>query len=128
MKTAKARIAVCATLLIVLCAIPALAANVTGTWTMEDKDPRSGNAVKATYVFKQERTELTGTIEISVGHNETGDLHGKVDGSKISFTVTFSDATYTLGGKIEGDEMKLTMKSDDPNFPAHDVTLKRAND
>jgi hypothetical protein len=125
MKTAKVRMALCATLLITLSAIPALAANVTGTWTMEDKDPRDGNAVKATYVFKQEGAKLTGTIEISVGHEETSNLYGKVDGNKISFTVTFSDATYTLNGTIEEDEMKLTMKSDDPNFPAHDVTLNR---
>ena len=127
MKTTKLRIALWAILLIVLSALPALAADVTGTWTMEDKDPRDGSAVKAAYVFKQEGVKLTGTIEISVGNEETCNLHGKVDGDKISFTVTFSDATYTLSGTIEGDEMKVTMKSDDPNFPAHDVTLKRSN-
>ena len=127
MKTTKVRIALCATLVIVLSAIPALAADVTGTWTMEDKDPRDGNVIKATYVFKQEGAKLTGTIDVSGGHEETSNLHGKVDGNKISFSVTFSDATYTLGGTIEGDEMKVTMKSDDPNFPVHEVTLKRSN-
>jgi hypothetical protein len=127
MKTTKVRTALCATLLIVLSAIPARAADVTGTWIMEDNDPRDGNAIKATYVFKQEGADLTGAIQISVGHDETSNLRGKVDGNKISFTVTFSDAMYTLGGTIEGDEMKLTMKSDDPNFPNHDVTLKRSN-
>lgn len=127
MKAAKVRTALCATLLIVLSAILARAADVTGTWIMEDNDPRDGNAIKATYVFKQEGADLTGAIQISVGHDETSNLHGKVDGNKISLTVTFSDAAYTLGGTIEGDEMKLTMKSDDPNFPNHDVTLKRSN-
>jgi hypothetical protein len=68
MKTTKLRIALWAILLIVLSALPALAADVTGTWTMEDKDPRDGSAVKAAYVFKQEGVKLTGTIEISVGN------------------------------------------------------------
>jgi len=112
----------------VLSAIPALAAEVTGTWIMEDKDPRDGNAVKAVYVFKQEGAKLTGTIEVSGSHEESSTLHGKIDGNKVSLTVTFSDATYTLSGTIEGDEMKVTMKSDDPNFPAHEVTLKRSKD
>jgi polyisoprenoid-binding protein YceI len=87
------RIALCATLLIVLSAIPALAADVTGTWTIETKDPRNGNDIKATYVFKQEGAKLTGTIDISGGHDETSSLHGKIDGNNISFT----DATYTPG-------------------------------
>jgi hypothetical protein len=126
MKTTQVRIALSALLLIVFSAIPALAADVTGTWTMDSKDPRDGTVIKATYVFKQEGTKLTGTVEVSGGHSETSSLHGKVDGNKISFTSTFSDATYSLDGTIEGDEMTLTMKSDDPNFPVHDVTLKRS--
>jgi hypothetical protein len=126
MKTTKVRSALCATLLIALSATAVLAADVTGRWTKKDKDPRDGSAVKATYVFIQEGAKLTGRIEISGGDEETSNLHGKVDENKISFTVTFSDATYTLSGAIEGDGMKLTMTSDDPNFPAHDVTLKRS--
>jgi hypothetical protein len=126
MKTTKVRIALCATLLIVLSAIPALTADVTGTWSIEDKDPRDGSVIKASYVFKQEGAKLTGTIEVSGGHDEASNLYGKVDRNKISFTVTFSDATYTLGGTIKGDEMKVTMKSDDPNFLVHEVTLKRS--
>ena len=107
--------------------MPAFAAEVTGTWTMETKDPRDGNVVKTTYVFKQEGAKLTRTNEVSGGHDEISNLHGNVEGNKISFDVTFSDATYTLGGTIAGDETKRTMKSDDPNFPVHEVTLKRSN-
>jgi hypothetical protein len=47
MKTTKVRIALCSTLLIVLNAITAFAADVMGTWTMETKDPRDGNVVKS---------------------------------------------------------------------------------
>ena len=77
MKATKVRTALCATLLIVLSAIPARAADVTGTWIMEDNDPRDGNDIKATYVFKQEGAKLTGTIDISGGHDETSSLHGQ---------------------------------------------------
>lgn len=92
MKTTKVRSALGTALLIVLSAIPMRAADVTGRWTMEDKDPRDGSAVKTAYVFNQEGAKLTGTIEISVGDEETSNLHGKVDGNKITVTVTFSDA------------------------------------
>jgi hypothetical protein len=44
---------------------------------------------------------------VTGGHEETSNLHGKAGGSKISFTVTFSDATYTLGGAIEGDDHEI---------------------
>ena len=127
MKSPKRRIALCATLLVLLSSLPALAANVTGTWTMEDNDPRDGTAVSGTYVFKQDGAKLTGTLTAKTpGGEQAGNIDGKVDGNKISFAVTLSDGTYTHEGTIDGDEIKVTMKSDDPNFPAREVTLKRS--
>ncbi len=123
MKITKKRIALCTALLIILSAIPALASDVTGRWTMEGKDPE-GNAVTATYVFEQDGAKLTGTVSVP---GQTNSIHkGEVDGNKISFAVTMSDATYTLEGAIEGDEIKMTMKSDDPNKEVREVTLKRS--
>ena len=127
MKSPKRRIALCATLLVLLSSLPALAANVTGTWTMEDQDPRDGNTVSGTYVFKQDGAKLTGTLTAKTpGGEQTGNINGKVDGNKISFTVNRSDANYTLEGAVDGDEIKMTLKSDDPNFTTHEVTLKRS--
>jgi hypothetical protein len=111
------------TLLVVFCALPTFGANVTGTWTMDDKDP-DGNAFTATYVLKQEGTVLTGTVTALDETNNIG--NGKVDGNKISFAVNRSDANYTLEGAVDGEEIKMTIKSDDPDFPVHEVTLKRA--
>ncbi len=112
-----------AALLVAFCALPIFAANVTGKWTMDDKDA-DGNPFTANYVLKQEGTVLTGTV---TAFDETNDISkGKVDGNKISFTVNRSDANYTLDGAVDGDEIKLTLKSDDPNFPVHEVTLKRS--
>jgi hypothetical protein len=119
----KRLIVLAAALLVVFCALPALAANLTGTWTMDDKDP-DGNPYTATYVLKQEGTVLTGIV---TALDETSNISkGKVDGNKISFAVARSDANYTLEGALDGDEIKMTLKSDDPNFPIHEVTLKRS--
>jgi hypothetical protein len=112
-----------AALLVALSALPTLAANVTGKWTAEDKDP-DGNPSTITYVFKQQGTQLTGTVAIS---DETANISsGKVDGDKISFVVVFSFDTITHTGTVHGDEITMTLKSDDPNFTAHEVTLKRS--
>jgi hypothetical protein len=51
-------------------------------------------ALTVLYVFKQEGAKLTGMIDVSGGNDETSNLHGKVDGNEISFTVPFSDGTY----------------------------------
>ena len=112
-----------AALLVAFCALPIFAADVTGHWTMDDKDT-DGNPFTATYVLKQEGTVLTGTV---TALDETNDISkGKVNGNKISFAVTRSDANYTLEGAVDGDEIKMTLKSDDPNFPVQEVTLKRS--
>jgi hypothetical protein len=119
----KRLIAVSAALLIVVCALPALAANLTGTWTMDDKDP-DGTPFTATYLLKQEGAVLTGTV---TALDETNNISkGKVDGNKISFAVARSDANYSLEGVVDGDEIKMTLKSDDANFTTHEVILKRS--
>ena len=112
-----------AALLVALYAFSAFAADVTGKWAAEDKDP-DGKPLTITYVFKQEGTQLTGTVAIE---DETSNISsGKVDGEKISFATVFSHITITHTGTIQGDEITMTLKSDNPDFPVHDVTLKRS--
>jgi hypothetical protein len=125
MNTKKRLLLLFAVLLIVLSALPTFAANVTGKWTAEDKDP-DGNASTITYVFKQEGTQLTGTVSMP---DETSNISsGKVDGDKISFAAVFSDFTITHTGTVHGDEITITVKSDDPDFPIHEITLKRSKE
>ncbi len=110
-------------LLLTLTALPALAANVTGKWTAEAKDP-DGNPGMITYVFKQEGIQLTGTVALS---DETANIsNGKVDGDKISFAAVFGFGTITHTGTVQGDEITMTVKSDNQDFPMHELTLKRS--
>ena len=125
MKITKSRLTFCATFLILLSAIPALAADVTGTWTAQDKGG-DGSTLNITYVFKQDEAKLTGTATVTGGDDESGSLNGKIDGNKISFTVVLSSGNYIHEGTIDGDEIKVNLKSDDPEFPIHEITLKRS--
>lgn len=119
----KRLIVLSAALLIVFSALPTLASNVSGKWTAEDKDD-DGNTITITYVFKQDGTQLTGAVTIP---DETANISGgKVDGDKISFTAVFSDFTITHTGAVHGDEITATVKSDDPDYPIHEITLRRS--
>jgi integrase len=109
------------TLLIVLSSLPAFAADVTGTWTAETSDI---NASLLTFVIKQEGAKLTGTVATPT--ETTNISNGKVNGDKISFAGTMSVATFTYEGTIAGDEIKVTVKSDNSDFPAGELTLKRS--
>jgi hypothetical protein len=112
-----------AALLVALYALSAFAANVAGKWTAEDKDP-DGNPSTITYVFKQEGTQLTGTVAIPA---DTANIsNGKVDGDKVSFVAVFSFGTITHTGTVHGDEITLTVESDDPSFTTHEIILKRS--
>ena len=112
-----------AALLVALSALSAPTSNVDGKWTAEDKDPQ-GNPSTITFVFKQEGSQLTGTVAIPA---ETADISdGKVDGDKVSFVAIFSFGAITSTGTVHEDEITLTVKSDDPNFTTHEIILKRS--
>jgi hypothetical protein len=53
--------------------------------------------------------------------------NGKVDGDKFTFTVAFNGATITHTGTITGDEIKMTTKADQGDFPGAQLTLKRSS-
>ena len=48
-----------------------------------------------------------------------------MNGDKISFKVSFNGMTITHEGTVNGDEIKLTSKSDQGDFPGGEMTLKR---
>ena len=116
----------CAALIMAFTTGSALAAtDVTGTWTGEFSGPNGGNGFQISFTFKQDGTKLTGTVQGAQG-DPIAISEGKVDGDKISFKVSFNGMTITHEGTVNGDEIKLTSKSDQGDFPGGEMTLKRS--
>jgi hypothetical protein len=121
----KKLLCLCAALLLSLGTIPALAAtSVTGTWTGEMKGPDGGAGFSLSFTFTQDGDKLTGSIAGPQG-DPIAISNGKVADDKITFDVSFNGTTIHHAGTVNGDEIKLTSKSDDGSFPAGEMTLKR---
>ena len=116
----------CAALVLSLTAAPAFAADVTGTWSAEMKTP-DGNSFPLTFTFKQDGASLTGTVQGPQG-DPIAISNGKVDGDKFTFDVSFNGITIHHDCTVNGDEIKMTTKSDSGNFPGMEMTLKKAKD
>jgi hypothetical protein len=118
----------CAALIMAFPAGSALAAtNVSGTWSGELAGPNGGSGFQISFTFKQDGDKLTGTVQGAQG-DPIAISEGKVDGDKISFKVSFNGMTITHEGTLNaaGDEIKLTSKSDQADFPGGEMTLKRS--
>jgi hypothetical protein len=120
----------CATLLFALTAVTAITAvtayaatDVTGVWTGELKGP-DGNGFPISFTFKQDGAALTGSVAGPQG-DPIAISDGKVDGSTITFKVSFNGMTISHTGTVSGEEIKLTTKSNNGDFPGGEMTLKR---
>ncbi|HEV2464124.1 MAG TPA: hypothetical protein VGT04_09985 [Acidobacteriaceae bacterium] len=125
MRKVKIWIAICAVVCFLFGAKTTFAAatDVTGNWTADMTTP-DGNSFALTFVFKQDGTKLTGTVQGPEGDPLAID-NGKVDGDHITFTVSFNGTTFSHDGTVSGDEIKMTTKSDNGDFPGGEMTLKR---
>ena len=114
----------CAAVMLIFSVTPVLAAtNVTGNWT-GSMNTQDGNSFTLTFSFKQDGQKLTGTVEGPQG--QPMDIeNGKVDGNKLSFDVSFNGMTITHEGTIDGNEIKMTTKSQDGQMPPMNFTLTR---
>lgn len=110
-------------ILMAFCAIMACAADFTGTWAGQMAGP-DGAGASISFTFKQDGAKLTGTVAAPQG-DPIEITDGKVDGDKISFTVSFNGFTIKHEGILSGDEIKLTSKTDQGDFPGGEMTLKR---
>ena len=92
-----------------LAAAPAFAADVDGKWAGTISTP--GGDFPAQFEFKSEGTSLTGT---TMGPDGTAVniKDGKIDGDKISFSVSFDFGGMALdiayNGTVTPQEMKMT--------------------
>lgn len=126
MKRMKNWIVLCAALLMVASARPVFAAtDVTGTWTGSLTAP-DGTTFPLTFVFKQDGAKVTGTVQGPQGDPLAID-NGKIDGEKLTFTVSFNGMTITHECAVNGDEMKMSTKSDNDQMPPMEMTLKRSS-
>jgi hypothetical protein len=127
MKRMKYWIALCAALLIVFSARPLIAAtDITGTWVGDLSTP-DGNTFPLKFNFKQDGSKFTGTVDGPQG-DPLAISDGKIDGDKITFTVTFNDTVIHHEGTIDGDQIKVSSKSDNGQMPPMQFTLKRSTD
>ena len=97
--------------LLVMFAVTALAADISGTWKATSETPNG--TMERTFVFKVDGNKLTGeTTSTMFGKSAIED--GKIDGDNISFTVTakYEGNEYKLNykGKVSGKEIKLSVE------------------
>jgi opacity protein-like surface antigen len=105
-------------------AAPALAADISGTWTASI-DTQIG-VQNYTYDLKVEGSKVTGTAKSQNGESKIQD--GAIKGDEITFVENMDfdgqavKIVYT--GKIAGDEIKFNRKVGD--FASEDFVAKRA--
>ena len=99
------------TAVLLVVALGAFAADVTGKWTFEQPG-RGGNPGRpVTITLKQDGSKLTGETNSSfTGKSAITD--GKIEGDNISFNIKASiqgnEMTLSYKGKIAGDTIKLS--------------------
>ena len=93
-------------LLVVLCAMSAWAADISGQWKGEWTDSR--DTPPYTFTFKQDGASLTGTVSSGDG----GDLQirdGKVNEDRVTFVVVRSigarEMPASYSGRVDGGEI-----------------------
>jgi hypothetical protein len=114
---------IAATLVAVLLAASAFAADaVTGQWKASAPGP-DGQTMELVFTLKAEGTALTGTVNSPMG--EMAISKGKLEGDAISFDVDANGMTITHKGTVSGDTMKLKVEFGGAPMPAMDMTATR---
>ena len=123
----KRLLSLCAVLMMALGTLTVHAASdITGVWTGDMKGPDGSQGFSLSFTFKQDGAKVTGSVAGPQG-DPLEITDGKIDGDKITFTVSFNGMTIRHEGVLNaaGDEIKLTSKADNNEFPAGDMTLKK---
>ena len=123
------------TTILLILAIGAFAADVSGKWTYEQAGRNGGPGRPVTITLKQDGNKLTGSVP---GFGRGGDnppppseiTNGKVDGDKVSFEIVRemggNKMTTKYTGTVSGDELKLHVATETPNGAREsDVVAKR---
>ena len=116
------------TILFLLLAAGAYAADVTGKWVAQVPG-RGGQTREVTFNLKADGGTLTGTVS-----GRQGDMpisEGKIDGDNISFAQVMefngNSVKIIYKGKISGDEIKFTREREGGEGQAAEFTAKRGS-
>jgi hypothetical protein len=101
------------TVLAVIMAASAMAADVTGKWKASAPGP-DGQTMEIVFTFKADGATLSGSVLSPMG--ETPITEGKLEGDAISFTVDVGDFKILHKGSVSGDNMKLKVEMGDQSF------------
>ena len=96
----------------------AFAADIDGKWS----GTITGMDIPIEFKFKAEGEKLTG-VHI-VNEQETAIENGKIDGDKISFSVTLDFGKFEHKGVISDDQIKMTY--DDGSGQSGEIIVKKA--
>ena len=89
----------------------AFGADIDGKWVGKYDSGMGGDPMDMEYTFKADGSKLTGTT-IGGGDGEQIQItNGKIDGSKLSFTVTVDmmgmEMVFDYTGELKGDTLNL---------------------
>jgi len=107
-----------AAVLVMVLAVSAFAADVTGKWKASIEGPQG--PMDLMFTFKTESDKVTGTVASPMGELPLTDV--KVDGDQIAFTVSTDQFSVVHTGTVVGDEMKLKV---DMMGEAREMVAKR---
>lgn len=112
---------------LLLAAAAALAADVNGKWVAQVPG-RGGETREATFTFKADGSQLTGSMTTPRGERPISD--GRIDGDEISFNQVLefngNQVKLVFKGKVSGDEIKFTRQREGGDR-VQEFTAKRAN-
>jgi hypothetical protein len=97
------------TVLFVLVAGMASAADIDGNWAGEVPGMGGGEPMKINYTFKADGTNLTGNTK-SMDGSDLAIKDGKIDGNNFSYTLDMMGQSMKHTGTVKGDTMELKVE------------------
>ena len=113
---------IAATVLAVLVAASAFAADITGEWKASSQGP-DGQTMELVFKLKAEGTKLGGTVISPMG--ETPITEGTIEGSAVSFDVDAGGMKIKHKGSFSGDTMKLAVEFEGGPMGPMEMTATR---
>ncbi len=96
------------TLLVLLIASPALAADISGTWQLDMSGPAGPETVKFSANMSGEKLAITGEHSSFGKFEGTGTLKGDVIKMTFPFNVNGTSVNFVFDGTVKGDKMEGT--------------------